>query len=115
MNRHHKVENNKVVVHLGGTGYGEGILVIIGGTILLGIDCPKTFILDRDPEKTFLKELINQLEGDKRVYWLLTHYHLDHFLLLDAVLKNHGEQIDSFVHPANLTQADIRWLIENSI
>lgn len=114
MTQHHTAENNKVTIHFGGPGFGEGILVSIGDRILLGIDCPKSFILNPDATGSFLDKQIRLLQGEKQIYWLLTHYHLDHFQLLDAVLERYSDLITSFVHPADYTAEDFRYLMGES-
>jgi hypothetical protein len=106
------IEDRSIDVHIGGPGFGEGMFIVIGKTIGIGIDCCSSFYQERSSEEGFLEQRIRELPSHGFVLWILTHYHYDHFHCLFSVLKHFSDRIRAAVFPLDYNPADLSYLAE---
>lgn len=106
------INDRSIDVYLGGPGFGEGVFIVIGKTIGIGIDCCSSFIQRRRGGESFLEQRIKELSPDGVVCWILTHYHYDHFHCLSSVLKLFSDRIRATVFPFDYNPADVSYLTE---
>lgn len=106
-----RTDSLEVEVHLSGPGYGECTLIVIGGKVVLGIDCCLAMVHETLTKPSYLESVINGLGSDYHLFWLLTHYHFDHFHGLASVLERWGPNLQSLVVPSDHLPADFAHLI----
>jgi hypothetical protein len=105
----HEVElsNDTIDVHLAGPGYGEGVLIVIGEKIIIGMDCCKSLVQQqKKAEPSYLENRLRRMADDAHLYWLITHFHLDHFLSFNTVLDLYEDKLESVVVPPPYTEGD---------
>ena len=108
MSSHREIQlsNNSIEIHLAGPGYGEGVLIVIGNEIAIGIDCCPSLVQLKDGERSHLDKRLAQMPDHSRLYWLITHFHLDHFNSFNTVLDLYEDKLESIVVPTAYTEGD---------
>jgi len=106
------IKDRSLDVHLGGPGFGEGVFIVIGKTIGIGIDCCSSFIAPYRGTKSFLEQKIEELPSEGVVLWILTHYHYDHYHCLSSVLKRFSDRIKGTIFPLDYNPADMSYLAD---
>lgn len=99
---------------MGGPGRGEGILIVVGKHLVIGVDCCPTLTEKGFSTSSYLHQLFSNLEPDFSIYWLLTHYHLDHFTTLATTLDEWQPRIAEVIVPSDYTPADISYDVKLS-
>lgn len=92
-----------------GGGYGEAILLNVGGGLLCVIDCCRALV-ERDRKfvtSAFLPRALSMYPDAKIGFVLLTHPHLDHFQSLPALLRAHCSRIRRVVLFQGVTEAEL--------
>lgn len=106
------IKDRSLDIYLGGPGFGEGMFIVIGKTIGIGIDCCPSFIRRRGGNESFLQQKVRELPSDGVLLWILTHYHYDHYHCLPAVLKLFSSSIKATLFPFDYNPADVSYLAE---
>ena len=96
-----------IEVCIAGPGFGEAVLVIIGGKFVIGIDSCVSFVQRGPSGKTFLDEKLEKLDEQSTFFWILTHFHSDHFQSFSSILNQFGDKLKSVFVPLDYTNADI--------
>lgn len=107
MNSELLIKDDTIEVYLAGPGFGEGALIIVGGTIVIGIDSCLSFVQRSHGNQNFLEDRLNAIGDQLRFYWILTHFHSDHFQSFSSVLNQFGHRLNGVVVPLDYTSADI--------
>lgn len=111
-----KVDRNAISILVAGSGFGEGILVKVGRELLVGIDCCSHLT---EPSKTEgvspLEREVADLCPSGKIFWILTHFHYDHFNRLSSVLDLYGERVRRLLLPADYTSADVAYAAANDV
>lgn len=100
-----------VEVHIVGPGYGECVVVTIGKRIVLGIDCCPLIVQENLVGDSYLGRILSNVSQDSYIFWLLTHYHFDHFQGLASLLERFGDRLQSIVIPHDYLPADFVHLL----
>jgi hypothetical protein len=106
------IRDRSLQVYLGGPGFGEGVFIVIGKTIGIGIDCCSSFVQDRHGDGSFIDRQIRQIPPDGILLWVLTHYHWDHFRWLYSLLQRVSTKINAMAFPLDYNSEDFSFLIE---
>src|SRR5688572_10597354 len=106
-----KAEDRRIKVSIGGPGFGEGVFLVVGKAIAIGIDCCSSFFQKRSDENSFLQRKLNDLPETVPLVWVLTHYHYDHFHCLGRVLAEFGDRLAALLVPLDYNPADVSFLI----
>jgi beta-lactamase superfamily II metal-dependent hydrolase len=101
------VNDNSIEIHLAGPGFGEGVLIIIGGTVIIGIDSCRSFVQRPDDRQSLLEQKLYGIKSPISLFWILTHFHSDHFQCFSSILNQFGDKLKSVVVPLDYTNADI--------
>lgn len=107
------IEDNLIDFYLIGPGYGECIIVVIGNKVVIGIDCCVAIQQPYNSSSSLLDEIFSKIDGECYLYWVLTHYHSDHFLTFSDVLYDYGSKVNTIVTPPSYTIADIHYNLKN--
>ena len=101
------IKDKSVEIHLVGPGFGEALLVIIGRTLAIGIDSCVSLTQQRgkDGKQSYIESCLGAFTG--RLYWILTHYHYDHFQSLSQVLLQFRDRLTQAAFPTDYTSDDI--------
>jgi len=102
-----KLLDDQITVSVAGPGYGEAIFINIGGKIRIGIDSCKSLLQERHGHPGFLEEQLAGMDKDHYLFWILTHYHFDHFQSLSNILDKFGDKCASIIIPSDYTEADV--------
>ncbi len=106
------IRDRSIQVYLGGPGFGEGVFIVIGKTIGIGIDCCSSFVQDRHDGGSFIDRKIEEIPGDGMLFWVLTHYHWDHYRWLYFLLQRVSEKIKATCFPPDYNPGDYSFLME---
>ncbi len=98
-----------VEVYIAGSGYGEGLLVIIGGHLVFGVDCCAELSARVGRVGSYVYQKLRSLDSTPRLYWILTHYHHNHFQGLRGVLEECGQWLEGVLVPLSYTKADAEY------
>ena len=101
----------EVEVHVIGPGYGECVVIVIGKRIVIGIDSCFLAMKNTLTEPSYVERLLESVGSDAHVFWLLTHYHFDHFYGLASFLERCGERLRSLIVPLDYLPADLVHLL----
>lgn len=99
--------------YLIGPGYGECIIVVIGKKFIIGIDSCHKAHQPLFKDLSLLDDILNNVDKDAEIYWILTHYHGDHFQALPSILKTLKTKLKTIVTPSSYTIADIHYNLEH--
>ncbi|MEK6154582.1 hypothetical protein WIW50_15030 [Flavobacteriaceae bacterium 3-367] len=101
------VSTHFIKIKVVGSGFGESILINISDYFFLGIDCNKNLLYKAD-EKTVLEGFI---ENCQKKYWILSHYHLDHYNRFVQIFENF--KIEKVIVPQDFSSKDFIKLIKS--
>ena len=101
-----KLSSNTLEIHVAGPGYGESVLIVIGNEIAIGIDCCPMIVRFKDRGRSYLDERLSKMASGSRLYWLITHFHLDHFNAFNTLLNLYEERLESVVVPIAYNEGD---------
>ena len=107
------VKDNTIDFYLAGPGFGECILLVIGKKIMIGVDCCYGIQQPYKSSLSLLEDIFSEIEDEGRLYWILTHFHSDHFQSLYNVIQEFGENFDKIIIPHSYTTADIHYNLQN--
>jgi hypothetical protein len=101
------VKDNSIEVYVAGPGFGEGALIIIGGTLVIGIDSCVSLMQRFRGGQSFLEGKLDINDEQLSFFWVLTHFHSDHFQGFSSILNQFGHRLKRVVVPLDYTSADI--------
>lgn len=107
------VKDTIIDFYLAGPGFGECVIIVIGKKIVIGIDCCYGIQQPYNSRLCLLEEIFDQVGDDCHLYWVLTHFHSDHFQSLFNVIQEFGEKFEKIVIPQSYTSADIYYNLQN--
>ena len=107
-----EAKDRSVEISVGGPGFGEGVFVIVGKAIAIGIDCCSSFFQKHSNQDSFLESKLSGLEATVPLVWVLTHYHYDHFHCLPRVLAQFSDRLKALLFPNDYTPADVSFVME---
>src|SRR5258705_2717211 len=107
-----RIDDRSLEVHLGGPGFGEGVFLLIGKTVGIGIDCCSSFFQSRKGNESFIESKVEELPDDGALIWILTHFHYDHYHGLASLLTRLDDRIKEMVLPLDFTPGDLSYLQE---
>ncbi len=92
-----------------GPGRGEGLVLVIGDRLVLGVDCCEPLARPDKTGATYVRQLLESLHEDVQVYWVLSHFHSDHYQGLRAVLNDIEPWLESIVVPGMSSSKDVAY------
>ncbi len=101
------VSDFSIDVHIMGPGYGEGIIVVIGKKIILGVDSCSSLINSTLGEDCYIEGIIRTIHDEPFIIWTLTHFHHDHLVGLAWILRRFAYNIKLVIIPDSYTSKDI--------
>lgn len=103
------VPNLQMEVTVVGNGFGESIVVSIGHSLVIGIDCCASMVKRSFDGESQLQKIIGRCTEDLTVIWIVSHYHFDHFQGMTWLLKQlrpYSGSIHRLLLPRVRTPAD---------
>jgi len=79
------VKEHSLTIRTIGGGYGETLLLSIGQSYRFGIDSNKYLNYSINDRESILSQF---LQGNQMDYWVISHYHLDHFQGFGRIVQN---------------------------
>lgn len=99
-------KSNRVVTHAIGAGYGESVVLTVGGRLVVGFDCCDALVRPGHRGLTYLERILSGCH-EPHVIWVLTHFHFDHFQSFTTLLDQIGVHLKKIFVPGNYTSADL--------
>jgi beta-lactamase superfamily II metal-dependent hydrolase len=101
------VSDFSIDIHVMGSGYGEGIIVVIGKKRFFGADSCPSLINSTSEGASYVEQVIQSMGRNPLMFWTLTHFHYDHFAGLAWILRKFSKRIRALIVPENYTSKDI--------
>jgi len=105
-----QVDSFTINVHIAGDGFGEALVITVGRRFLIGIDCCEVILQKGEDIDHFLETELKKLRKDAYKFWLLSHYHYDHFQSFAELLSVYKSNLSSLIYPADFTSADFAYM-----
>ena len=101
-----RVKEQFLEIFLLGPGFGEAAIINISNRLLVGIDSCAAMNMPGEDGKRFIDEIVRNMSGNSQIFWIITHYHHDHFHQLHEVLERLHDKISGLIVPEDYTSRD---------
>lgn len=108
-----EIEDDSIDIYVVGPGFGECVVIVIGKRFVIGIDSCYQVLQPYGESSSLLDHILGQSSDETIFYWMLTHFHSDHFQSLTKVLQRLGERVSELIVPPCFTAADVHYNLEN--